>query len=689
MTTETTPGESTEEQGSTKERGSVKEQSPAKEPPEAAVPSQAGEPAVEEPDPAEAAGTTTVAEPLTTETAPEPRRGSVLSAEQDLLEASDADPWHRFATGSTVDDDGPDPAELDRWRRARVRAWFVARHEWSIAAVISVLAAVGMTWPAMADPTHTIPHDAGDPLVSAYLIGWGGHALITDPLNLFDLNVFFGQSLSYAFGDTLLGFAPAGTIGHGQEAALLRYNVLYVLSVALVVFGAYALLRQIGSRVPGAVFGAAALAFAPWRLAQAGHIQIVAVGGILLALAMLAKGHGWSMRRGYRHRRARWGWVAAGWGVAVWQLTLGFGMGVPFGYLLAGIVVVAAIAWLLAKRPRIPKWVLLADGIGALVFAGAAVALSIPYYRVAEQYPYAVTDLDLADRFSPSWLSFITAPAESWLWGGLHAPARDAMYWPAETTLLVGFALLGLGLAGFLYSAWSRRQRWFLAIGLVAGIVLTMGTNFLDDGEWAYAALHRYLPGFEALRVSGRLVLYVTIVLAILAAGTITRLGDRLHDMAVERRIDPREPVHRPLLGRVALFLPVVLVLLEGVSVMAHPTVPQAPAALATVQGPTLMLPSSRADDALAMLWSSQGYPQVVNGAATFVPRTQDRILDIAVSFPQANAVAAMRRLGVKTVVVQREKIAGTSWQHVLDFPPTDPTVLVADLGEIVVFTLS
>ncbi|HEY1179054.1 MAG TPA: hypothetical protein VGF17_23110 [Phytomonospora sp.] len=651
MSTDTTPDDTTTETR------------PETAQPDTTLPSQASEPTVTEPS-----------------------RGSVITAEQDLMEAADADPWHKFATSAT--DHHEDPAELTRWRLIRARAWIVARHEWTIAAVISLLAAVAMTWPALADPTHTVPHDAGDPLVSAYLIGWGGHALFTDPLNLFNLNAFYGETVSYAFGDTLLGFAPAGIIGEGQAAALLRYNILYVLSVALVVFGAYVLLRQLGSRVPGAVFGAVAIAFAPWRMAQAGHLQVIAVGGILLALAMLAKGHGWSMRRGYRHRRARWGWVAAGWGVATWQITLSFGMGVPFGYLLAGIVVVAAIGWLLAKRPRIPKWVLLADGIGAVVFAGAAVGLSVPYFKVVGQYPYAATDLDLADRFSPSWLSFLTAPAESWIWGGLHAPARDAMYWPAETTLLVGFALLGLGLAGFLYSSWTRRQRWFLAVGLVVSVVLTMGTNFLDDGDWAYGALHTFLPGFGALRVSGRLVLYVTIVLAILAAGTITRLGDRLHDMAVERRIDPREPVHRPILARLALFLPVVLVLLEGISVAAHPTVPTAPAAFASAQGPMLVLPASRADDAQTMLWSTQGFPQVANGTATFVPRGQERILDVAVSFPQATAVSALRGMGVKTVLVQRDRIAGTSWQHVLDFPPTDPTVTVNDMGDVVVFTI-
>lgn len=616
---------------------------------------------------------------------------SILTEEAPAKETEDAapsdvDPWERFtATGHHEDADEPRHGLL---RRTGVRTWHAVKHEWTLAMVAGLALAAAMSWPLWTDPAHRVPHDTGDPLVSAYLIGWTGHAAITDPLGAFGMNAFFGSRLSLFFGDSLLGFAPAGMIGSGPEAAILRYNILYALCAALTVFGGYALLRQLGARVPGAIFGAVAIAYAPWRLAQAGHIQVIAAGGILLALAMLARGHGWSLRHGYRPRRTRWGWIAAGWAVACWQITLGFGMGVAFGYLLAGIVLVSAIAWLF-KRPRVPGEVLITDAVGAGLFAIVSIVLSIPYFQVAADYPYAANNTDAAERFSPPWLGLITAPGESWLWGRLHTPARDSMYLPGETTLLIGFALLGLALAGLLYSSWSRRQRWFLAIGLTIAVVLTMGANFLDDGEWAYMALHEYLPGWSAMRVPGRLILYVTVIAAILAAGTITRLGDRLHEMALERRVDPRERVHRSPLARVALLLPVALVLVEGVSVAAYPAVPPAPAALSAVDGPLLVLPSGKAEDARLMLWSTDGFPELVNGTATFVPEEQDRILSAAVSFPNSGAVGYLRSMGVKTVVVRKDRIAGTSWQHVLDFPPTDPGVAVEDSGDVVIFKLS
>ena len=63
-------------------------------------------------------------------------------------------------------------------------------------------------------------------------------------------------------------------------------------SFALAFLGAYALLRQLGARVAGSAVAAAAFAYAPWKLGQAGHLQVLSCGGIALALAMLARGHG-------------------------------------------------------------------------------------------------------------------------------------------------------------------------------------------------------------------------------------------------------------------------------------------------------------------------------------------------------------------------------------------------------------
>ena len=157
-----------------------------------------------------------------------------------------------------------------------------------------------MTWPTLRYPLHTLPQDFWDPTRQAWQIAWSGHILLTDPAQLWQSNAFFPERYSFAFGDTLLGYAPAGMLGSGPEAAILRYNILFVLAHALLAIGAYALVRQLGAGRTGAAVAAVAFAYAPWRLAQEGHLDIVSAGGIPLALAMLARGHGWSLRHGFR-----------------------------------------------------------------------------------------------------------------------------------------------------------------------------------------------------------------------------------------------------------------------------------------------------------------------------------------------------------------------------------------------------
>jgi hypothetical protein len=70
--------------------------------------------------------------------------------------------------------------------------------------------------------------------------------------------------------------------------------------------------------------------------------------GIVLALAMLARGHGWSLAHGYRSHQVRPRWALAGWFVAAWQISLGFGVGLAFFYVLVLVCVVAGVGWLIS-----------------------------------------------------------------------------------------------------------------------------------------------------------------------------------------------------------------------------------------------------------------------------------------------------------------------------------------------------
>jgi hypothetical protein len=690
--------------------------------------------------------------------------------------------WKAFAP-VPIDRAGP----IRRTVRAIGRA---ITHEYTLTSLGSLVLAVVMTWPTMRHPTRTIPQDLGDPLLQAWQLAWSGHALDTDPGSIWNSNTFFPEKLSFVFSDTLLGFAPLGLLGHGVSAALLRYNIVFTLAFALAFLGAYALVRQLGAARSGAMVAAAAFAYAPWRWGQAGHLHVLSSGGVVLALAMLARGHGFSLRRGYRPSDAKPAWALAGWLVAAWQVSLGFGIGLPFVYLLALLVVGTVIAWLFVprrlitgaaapltpapvsepepgrapavtgsgtaatgaaatsasaqptllttpahlrtvkstaaavrpvgpqtdvidlgatqsrrpeparperpKRPAgpigrwvgrrapVPKLLFGADVLGGLIFAAVGILMAIPYLRVVDAHPYARRSVDELDIYSTPAHGFLTAPAESWLWGHEHSGLRSSMAFPAETALLVGFVLIGLALAGLLYSVWPYYVRFLLLVAMVVSVVLAMGTKAPFGGEVTYLPLYKWLPGWDGIRTPGRLALWTTLIAGILAAGVVSAFAERARDFTIERGSGPYPG---PML-RLALLLPMVLVLVEGISASPHPEVPQPPAALAQAEPPLLVLPSDQLSDEMYMLWSTDRFPAIVNGGSGFTPERLDQVREVAVGFPDAASIDLLREMGVRTVVVVKSLVAGTPYEAAANADTFGLDIDVEDTPEAVIYRL-
>jgi hypothetical protein len=607
-------------------------------------------------------------------------------------EAADAD---KAADGDEPADDKPDPWQAfgpapepvpGRVRRALRAVGRFLIHEWTLAVLASLALAVALTWPTLRYPLYTLPQDYWDPSLQAWQMAWSGHILLTDPTRLWHANTFFPEPWSFAFSDTLLGYAPAGMIGSGPEAAVLRYNIMFVLAHALATLGAYALARQLGAGRTGAAVAGVGYAYAPWLLAQAGHLHVLSNGGIPLALAMLARGHGWSLRHGYRPERRRTGWVYAGWLVATWQLSLGFGVGLPFAYVLAGATLVATVLWFVRRRSvRRPFGLrlLVADVLGAALFAGVGALLAVPYFKVAELHPNAARTLGDIAVYSPPLSGFFTAPAESRIWGSLHEGARSALPWPPEMTLLPGFVLYALAAGGLFFSVWRVRHRLLLLAGVLVTAVLAMGTRFFG-GTYTYNLLFEYLPGWNGLRTPGRLMLWTTLLLGLLAAGSVSAFALRVRELAAERV----PPWPGPWL-RLATVLPLLLVIAEGLNTTPHPVAPRQPAALRLVDGPLLVLPSTQNLDQPVMLWTTSRFQDVVNGGSGFTPARQAEIRQVTERFPSQESVAYLRNLGVRTVVVLRDQIAGTPWETTVDVPVGALGITREQIEDVVVFRLS
>jgi hypothetical protein len=547
---------------------------------------------------------------------------------------------------------------------------------WVLPPIVLMVASAGWIRNGFGDPVRTIIGDSADPTGQAWLLAWNGHAIVGDPARLWDTNAFYPDRGGLAFNDTLLGYAPAGLIGDGVDAAVLRYNVVFVLVFALAAAGAYALARQLGANRVGAAIAGAAFAYAPWRYGHEGHLNILSTGGIALALAMLARGHGWSLRHGYRPDRVRPGWALAGWLVAAWQLSLGFGVGLPFFYVLAGICLVSAGVWLCTGRPRLHRRLVLADLTGGLAFAAVSGGMAYAYLRVRADHPETVRSLDYVSLFSPPLRGYLVAPRTSLPWGTWHDAVRGALgEVPSEKALLCGYVLYGLAFAGLLSSVWTVRQRIGLAAGIGVGVLFSLGTN----GP-LFRLLYDHLPGFDGSRTPGRLIVWPTLLLGILAAGFVTDLGRRVRAATI--------PDVRSVAVRVVTVPLLLGVLIEGLPKMDHIRVPPAPAAMAGAPAPLIVLPSDDSSDLNVMLWSTDGFPVMANGASSVVTPVRQELRDIMRTFPSQPSVTRLRELGIRSVVVVRERAVGSPYEAALHGPVDGLGLTRQPIGPDLLYTI-
>jgi hypothetical protein len=426
--------------------------------------------------------------------------------------------------------------------------------------------------------------------------------------------------------------------------------------------------------VAGALAGAA-LAYAPWRYGQDGHLNILSTGGITLAFAMLIRGHGWSMTRGYRPERVRPRWAVAGWLVAAWQVTLGFGVGLGFVYLLALTSVCVVLGRLFGGSPALSRRLVVGDAVGGLVFVAVTAYFAYNYQHLRTQYPDTRRTWDYVAAFSPTPRALLVAPQFSLPWGTLHDDARAALgYASNEKVLLCGYALYLLAGLGLWKSVWSVVQRMFLLAGTLAGILFALGTH----GP-TYRALYLWAPGFDGSRTPGRLILWPTLLMAVLAAGFVTRLAHIAHRVTLPRfSKGAARVVTVPLL---------FLVLAEGLPDMDHPDTPTEPAAVSAAAAPFMVLPSDDGIDTNVLLWSTDGFPAMVNGAASYSTANHQSIRDVMQSFPDEASVDRLHQLGIRSIVVLRDRISGTPYEHLLN-AATPAGITRRNVDGDVIFTL-
>lgn len=534
--------------------------------------------------------------------------------------------------------------------------------------------------PLVLHPKSMIANDLGDPLLQTWEMAWHRNLFATG--DFWTANIFFPSTDNFAFTDSLLGYLPLALIGgDGQYDAVFRYNIAYVTAFALAFVGAYLLVKQLGGNWQAATVAGVVFAWAPWRLTHGSHLNILSTGGIALALYALAKGHGYSLRHGLKDEPKPW-WILAGWLIAAWQITIGFATGIPFAYLM-GVVGIAIVVTIIKRWRQVTAKLIVFNGVGVAIFLLVTLAMLIPYFRVVEQYGFT-REWKEVQVFSPPLRGLWTAHYDTWLWletgfNRLDLLPQDGV---AEMMLFPGLAVTILAITGLFVSSWPVRTRIWLGVATLVMTILCLGASVLD-GAYTYRPLWEHLPGFDAIRTPGRLVLWVILLLVVLAAGAVTRFGELMVDRTqVSLRLIP-----------MFLFVPVLAVLLEGIPARTYVSPLGIPPDLQQVfaQGrdPMLILPIDEFTEYKYLLWSTDGFPKIANGTSGNYPQAYNDILAETQFFPDESSVAVLRKYGIRTVVLMKVDALKSPYAAALIHPLNGLPITKQELNDVVVFTIA
>jgi hypothetical protein len=299
-------------------------------------------------------------------------------------------------------------------------------HPLTFAASLYVVLGVALTWPLLLHLGSVGPNDPGDSLLNIFLLAWNAREL---PLTerWWNLPQFYPVAGAMAFSEHLLGLSLLTTpVIAVTGNPLIGYNVAFLLSFPLCALAAHALAYQLTKRHDVAVVAGVAFAFAPYRMSQLAHIQVLSSYWMPLALL--------GLHRFLESRRPRWLALFAG----SWYV-----QALACGYYLFYLSVLVGL-WVLFFAPGRLAWRdLFRVGVAWLVAIAAMVPFALGYLRYLDAYGFVRGREEIAS-FSADLASVLSASGNLLIWGWLNVFGRpESALFPGLTlVLIVGWAVV-------------------------------------------------------------------------------------------------------------------------------------------------------------------------------------------------------------------------------------------------------
>src|SRR5581483_7300299 len=163
------------------------------------------------------------------------------------------------------------------------------RRQYLTAALIFLILTLVLTNPLALHVWNAV-EDKQDALLNTWITAWVGHALITDPLNLFNANIFYPYPNSLAFSEILIPpslFALPITLATNNS--IFGYNLALLAMLWLDAFAMYLFVFDLTRRSEAAWIAGAIYAFNPFNLGNFAQLQLLTLGFLPLALIFLRR----------------------------------------------------------------------------------------------------------------------------------------------------------------------------------------------------------------------------------------------------------------------------------------------------------------------------------------------------------------------------------------------------------------
>ncbi len=520
--------------------------------------------------------------------------------------------------------------------------------------------------------------DKQDALLNTWIIAWVGHTLITDPLRLFDTNVFYPYSNTLAFSERLL---PQGLFALPFNLAfdntVLGYNLVLLASFFLAAYAMYLFVFDLTRQRGAAILAGTIFAFNPFNLGNLAQVQLLSFGWLPLAMMYLRR-----LLKTTEHRQQTSDIFGLNYDLRISFLFALFfslqSLSSSYYAFLAGFTVALYAAWFFAARwmdhrstlPRssaslLPTFIHLA--LASVLIAIFLIPFFLPYLSVQRELGFE-RKIEDSEPFSASLKLYTEVSPQNILYGSLLAPRPPIIIggYPLDN-LFPGFIALALAAMGMVRA--KNRARWFYVLLLALAFIFslgprlfitpTLGTAIPLPYRWLYDAL----PLMRALRAPVRFDALVMFALTVLASfGAEKALG----------RTQKAE--NKGVLPTAFRLLPSLLVLFIALEYLAVPSatitpvpvgdaIPRYVRWLATQPpGVVLELPMIASDpskplDLTTQYLTTYHWRKTPDGYSGFIPPKRGEIAYEMQFFPNERAISLLQALAVQYVVVHSNQL--------------------------------